>query len=590
VRAATLDELRTAHAKQSVVRLRDARPDLPTAFVRVVDRAIATDPQKRYASAGELEAELLKAFDESDQRRSRSIEIGRRRWSWIAMWSGAAALLMIGIVAFLAWWLGFQSKPTSTAAGPIRSIAVLPLANLSGDPSQEYFADGMTDELIGTLGRMGGVNVISRTSTIQFKGSKLPLPEIARALHVDAILEGSVVVVERSHAEQAGDGKRVRINARLIFAGTDTPLWDKTFETVVDDVLALQNQVANAVAEGIDLRLTSQRPGDSTRATRQNVRAQDAYLQGHYLLMNSTRRNDFVKAREYLERAVQIDPENARAYAALASCYGALEGYGVLPLEEAARLVGQSAAAAVRIDPLLPEAQAAFAGFAYLYEWNWPAADRAYRRAIEANPSYSVAHADYARFLMAEERLEEALQHARLAEQQDPLSADASGVVALTFYYQRRYREALTQRLKAAQLDPNSAIQHLSLGRIYTAVGEFDRAINELQRAISLSQRAPYIQAELARTYAASGRVRDARRLMTSLMNASRTKGPPLAAQYPAYMYAALGDADHAFEWLNKAADDREPSVLWAKVDPRLDPLRSDPRFDALLARLAPRP
>ncbi len=579
VAATTLHELRTAHATRRSVRLRDARPDLPSAFVRVVERAIAADPSERYATAGDLEADLLAAH--ADPQRAHA-PAPPRRWRAVGL-AAAAVVVAAGVLAPSVWpaWRRAPAAAATVAPGAIRSIAVLPLVNVSGDPSQEYFADGMTDELIGTLGRQGGISVISRTSTMQFKGARTPLPEIARRLHVDAVLEGTVAVA----ADAGASGKRVRINARLIYAGTDTQLWDRTFEAVVDDVLSLQGEVAKAVADGVQLRLASATAAPRS-VPRENPLARDAYLQGNYLLWKSSRREDLVKAREFLERAVQIDSSFARAYASLARCYSLLDAYGVIARPEAARLAIAAAAAAVRSDDSLPASQEQFAYVAHIYQWDWRAAEQAYRRAIELNPSDSLAQGDYARFLMAQGRLDEALQHAEIAEREDPLSAEASGVVSLALYYQRRYDEALAQRLKAAQLAPNSSVQHLGLGRLYAATGDYGRAVAELQAAAGLSQGEPSIQAELARVFALEGRRGDAVAAIGALLQRSRSGGPRLAAQYPGYVYGALADGDRAFGWLNRAIDEREPNILWLRVDPRVDPLRSDPRFERLLARL----
>jgi TolB-like protein/cytochrome c-type biogenesis protein CcmH/NrfG len=570
------------------VRLRDARADLPTGFVRVVERAIAADPQERYATAGAFEADLVGALRDTAPEPVAIDLLTRHSWTWVPR-AGILLAALAAVVAIAAvLWPASRAWRTPVAVAPaaIRSIAVLPLANLSGDQSQEYFADGMTDELIATLGQLGGINVISRTSIMQFKGSTKPLPEIAKALHVDAVLESSFMLVPGPSTEGRDGAKRVRINARLIYAGTDTQLWDRTFESIVSDVLALQSQVAQAVADGIDLHLTAKQQGSLARNNRENMEAQDAYLQGRYLLQISPSRTNLLKARAYLERAVQIDPSYGRAYASLARCYTLLDINGVLPRQEAARLVAEALRAAIRIDDTRPEAQNELARFSHLYSWDWATAERAYRRAIDLNPSYSFARSEYARFLMADARLDEAMSQAKLAVEGDPLSAEASGVVALVLYYQRKYDEAIAQRVKAIELNPSSAPQYLMLGRTYAAQGAFDRAVVELQRALTLSGGAPYIEAELARTDAAAGRRREAQVRIASLLAARNTNGAHLAAQYPAYVYAALGDPDRAFEWLDRAIAEREPNVLWAKVDPRFDDLRQDPRFGAFLARI----
>ena len=469
----------------------------------------------------------------------------------------------------------------------IRSIAVLPLKNMSGDVSQEYFGDAMTDELIGTLGQLGSLTVISRTSVMQFKGSTKAVPEIAKTLKVDAVLEASFMLVPGKPVDGPGM-KRVKIKARLIRAGTEAHLWEEEFDEVVSDLLALQGRVAKRVADGINLRLTPKQEGSLARTRRENVQAQEEHFQGRYLL-NKLSRDNLIRARDYLERAVQIDPTYARAYASLAQCYKSMDIYGALSRSEAAQLTVEAATTAVRIDDSLPEAHNLLADAAFLYQWDWTMAEREYRRAIELNPSYGFARSEYARFLMAEDRLNEALEQARLAEAEDPLSAEASGVVALTLYYQRHYDDAITARLKALQLDPTSPQQYLGLGRTYAGNREFDKAMAALKEAVARSGRAPFIMAELARTYAVSGQRQEAEALMSTL-TATDGGGSHLSAQYHTYVYAALGDYDRAFEWLEKAFEAREPNVLWARVDPRFDSLRGDPRFAAFIRRVPPAP
>jgi tetratricopeptide (TPR) repeat protein len=241
----------------------------------------------------------------------------------------------------------------------------------------------------------------------------------------------------------------------------------------------------------------------------------------------------------------------------------------------------------VRLDQSLSEAQHQLGEVAFKYQWDWAGAERAYRQAIELNPSDSFARSDFARFLMAEERLEEALDQAKLAVEADPLSGEANSVVGLAYYYQRNYDEAIAERLKAIRLDPSSAQHHLSLGRAYAGKRAFDQAVAELEQAVALSGHAPFIMAELARTYAVAGRRAEAEGMIASLVQGRSNGGPHLPAQYETYMYAALGDFDRAFASLDQAAAEREPNLLWARVDPRFDALRQDPRFADFLRRLA---
>ena len=313
VKAATIDRLQAAHASGAGVRLRDARADLPTAFVRVIDRAIAAEPSKRYQSAGELEADLADAIGRAAKPEEEHGGAGRfrRLTRWGGMLAATAAVAVVALLVGRPLW----RHPAAPAfvPGSVKSIAVLPLVNLSGDPNQEYFADGMTDELIGTLGRLSNIAVISRTSTMQFKGSKKSAPDIAKALNVDAVVEGSVTVVGEKGAADAG--RRVRVNARLIYGGSDTQLWDRTFEAVASDVLRLQGDVAKAVAEGIQARLTS-----SAAPQGIDPRAFDAYLRGRYL-WNKRTPEDLRSALAEFKKAVDFDPASSIAWTGLADAY-----------------------------------------------------------------------------------------------------------------------------------------------------------------------------------------------------------------------------------------------------------------------------
>jgi TolB-like protein len=282
-----------------------------------------------------------------------------------------AALALTLVLAAITWPLLRGSRPPASVPGAIQSIAVLPLANLSGNPSQEYFTDGMTDQLIGTLGRLSGVSVISYTSVMQFKGAKKPLPEIVTALNVDAVLEGSVLLVPGNSQAQSASPSRVRINARLIQAGTGTQLWDRTFEAVVGDVLALQSEVARAVADGIGLRLTAQR--QPRGQTGQDFNTFDLYLRGRYY-WNMRTPEGLQRSIQYFREAIDRDPGYALGYAGLADAYNLLAGYGLAPRDEALRQGSAAATRALELDDELAEAHASLA-FIHDERREWNAAD-----------------------------------------------------------------------------------------------------------------------------------------------------------------------------------------------------------------------
>ena len=609
VRGASINQLRAVHGAGRAVHLRDARPDLPAAFVRAVDRAIAVKPADRFRSAGELEAALLGSLHEdvadpdarivvpapvprrpapsesSGPARSESPE--RRESSGLLSWRAAAAAAagVALVAAAVAWALsrgpaGRDAVPTS-----IRSIAVLPLVNLSGDQSQEYLADGLTDELIATLGRLGAVNVISRTSVAQFKGVQRSLPEIARQLNVDAVLEGTLRVTPPGSGTDPGQQPRVRVNARLILAGTDTQVWAQTFERVLTDALTLQSELAEAVAKEMRVELTG--AGRSALADQgsRNADAQQAYLEGRAHLGYASRDRQ-VKAREALERAVRIDPTFARAHANLSVSYVTLELIGVLSGPDAGRLAKASAARALQLDDSLAEAHLAMADVQMLHDWRWSEAQSSYTRALALNPSYTLARRNYAWCLAALGRGKEALEQAQLGETADPLSPDARAAVAMMLYFNRQYDAAIAQMQKASALAPELPQEHNGLARAYAGKGAYADAIREIQQAIRLSNNAPIYVAELARIHAVAGDPKRARVQLVQLEQSARRSQVHVAPLYYAWVYAALGEKDRAFLLLDRSVRERVPLLLWAKVDPRLDPLRDDPRFAALLQQL----
>src|SRR5258705_8356003 len=446
--AKTVEELKAKQRKSEQIRLRDSRADLPTLFVAVVDRAIAKNPADRYLTAGALEADLRKALDDDTQQltveRPRDTAAperpsSRRLVKAIVAVAGIAAAIVAGALLALPAFRSGQTAAT-LAVAPIRSIAILPLANLSGDPAQEYFADGMTDELIGTLGRLAGVNVISRTSSMQFKGSGKSVPEIARALNVDAILEGSVLMSPGARQESGADPDRLRINARLIRAGTDTQLWDRTFEAVAGDVFRLQRDVATAVADGIHARLTP--PRDSVAAASQrdpSFDAFDLYLKGRYYWAMRTPES-LKQSVQYFQEA--ISRGSGPAYSGLSDSYHLLGIYGVLPADDARRRARDAATKGLELDPSLAEAHAS-RGYISHDEFNWSAADADLKEAVALAPAYSTGHHWYAVFLAGQGRFDEAMSEINTALALDPLSVGVNDEVGGLFVLMRRYDDAI---------------------------------------------------------------------------------------------------------------------------------------------------
>ncbi len=581
VRAATIDELKAAHARRERTRLRDARPDLPTAFVHVVDRAIASDPGERYASAGALEADLAKALDGAARpsvQASTSDAPSRRYLKWVL---AAMVLTAVGFSVVAAPWVISRLR-RSPPAEPrsIRSIAVLPLTNLSGDPAQEYFADGMTDELIGTLGQLGGINVISRTSAMRFKGSKQPLPEIARLLHVDAVLEGSILVAPSRGSDQSPGSKRVRINARLIYSGTDTQLWDRTFEAVLADVLTLQSEVAKAVTDGIGVRLTAQQlaPHGSRG---QDFDAFDLYLRGRYH-WNKRTKDDLGRSIQYFQEA--IDRGYTPAYSGLADAYNLLGFYGLIPAAEARARARAAATRALERDDTLAEAHASLA-FVHDQQLEWDAAEAGFKRALALKPGYATAHHWYSLYLLQRSRFDEAIAEIMKALALDPLSNGVNGQLGYVLFCARRYPEAIAQLEKSVQMDPTFARNHLQLAEAYALTSSYDRALAEAGRAAAVGGNDALLRADVGFFHALAGRRREALKIADELIDRSNRREAG-AARGLAVVYAGLGNRDRGIYWLERAREVLDPEIADIAVDPRFDNLRGDARFPKILASM----
>lgn len=572
VRATSIEELHTAHVNGQGVRLRDVRPDLPTPFVSAVDRATAGDPARRQASAGALEADLVRALDAPVRPR-------RSNWRRIAAFT-AMVLAVAGLAAVASPWVRARFAPS---AAPIRSIAVLPLANLSGDPAQEYFADGMTDELISTLGRLDGVDVISRTSVMRFKGSTKPLREIAAALGADAVLEGSVLV---SRGRGSAAPATVRINARLVHAGTDVQRWSRTFETVVADVLTLQSQVADAVASGIRGRLASpRRQGAETRATaaapQQDFSAFDLYLRGRYY-WNMRTEEGMKRSLQYFQEAVDRDESFARAHAGIADAYSLLGWLSLMPRAEASERATEAASRAIALDGSLGETYASLA-LAQMARMRWDDAAASFRRAILLAPSYASAHHWYSAYLAQAGRLPEALAEIDRAVSLDPLSISVGSQRGAILLMARRYDEAIGQLEETLRRNPGVPRTHVILADAFALRGEHDRATAEIEQAIASGGKGLELRAHLGFIHASAGRRAEALEIIDEL-SAAYDRREETAAGGAAAVYAGLGDRQNAIRWLERARVAGDPWILYLKVHPRWDGLRNDSGFERLLA------
>jgi len=480
----------------------------------------------------------------------------------------ASALVVCLTILFVVLFRSRGRAPTG-----IRSLAVLPLENLSADASQNYFADGMTDELITDLAQISALRVISRTSVMVYKGARKPLPQIARELNVEAVVEGTVV--------RSGD--RVRITAQLIEASTDKHLWSQSYEGELRDSLALQNKVARAIADQIRINLTPQEQAALKDVKVVNPQAYESYLKGRYFWNKRT--SDGLKvALAYFNQAIEEDPKYAQAYSGLADTYALLGDwqYAVMTPKEAFPKAKAAAIKALELDSALGEAHNSLAFVLDGFEWDFDSAGKEFRQAIELNPGYATAHHWYAWHLSLLGRYDEAIAEMRKAENLDPLSLIINADLAELLVLAHSYDESIQQSRKTIEMDPNFALAHNQLAQAYLQEHRYDEAVAELQEAVQLSGGSPTCMANLARAYVLSGKRSEALELLSELKKRSNP-GYSNASEI-AIVYASLGDKDQAMNWLEKGYEERfNPGVL---LRPGFDPLRSDSRFQNLVHRI----
>jgi TolB-like protein/DNA-binding winged helix-turn-helix (wHTH) protein/Flp pilus assembly protein TadD len=474
------------------------------------------------------------------------------------------------VIASSASWVFYQTIYSSPA---IRSLAVLPLKNLSNDPSQDYFADGMTDELITRLAKISALRVISRTSAMTYKNVRKPLAEIARELNVNTVLEGSV----------SRSGERVRVTAQLIDAYNDKPIWAGTYDENIRDALALQSRITRAIAEQIRATLNPQEQVALAKSRTVDSDAYEAYLKGRFF-WNKRTGEGLRTAISYFNRAIEIDPAYAEAYSGLADSY-AVAGdwkYGVLPPRDAFSKATAAAAKALALDDTLGEAHTSLAFALDLYGWDWDAAETEYKQALKLNPGYATAHQWYSWHLFMVGRNTDAMSELKRAASLDPLSLIIDADIADALCVAGRYDEAVGQSEKTLKMDANFAIGHYELGQALAQKHMYDKAITEFQRAIELSGHSGAFDSNLGFAYAASGQKEEAIQIVDDL-ESRHDQNHSVDADI-ALIYVGLGDREEAIARLNKAYEARfKASIL---LRPAFDPLRSDPRFQDLLRRI----
>jgi TolB-like protein/Flp pilus assembly protein TadD len=465
-----------------------------------------------------------------------------------------------------------RASAKSDARG-IQAVAVLPLEDLSGDPDHDYFADGMTEALITSLAKIKALRVISRTSAMQYKGAPKSLPQIARELNVDAVIEGSVL---RS-------GERVRINAQLIHATSDQHLWAESYERDFRDILSLQSEIARQIANQVRIILTPEERARLGGARQVNTEAHEWYLKARYH-WNKRTEESVRKALAYFHQAIDEDPTYAQGYAGLADCYNILGYYNALPPIEAYPKGKAAALKALELDSSLAEPHATLGVVKRDFEWDWSGAEEEFQRAIELNPGCVEAYHWRGTLLSMLGRHAEALREKTRALAIDPLSVVIRTDLARMFYFSRDYDQALEQYRAALDMDPNFGSAHLGLAHVYEQKGLFEQAISELKTGMRLSRDSAFARAKLGYGYALADRRDEAHAMLKQLNELSNQK---YVSPYDiAMVHVGLRETDEAFAWLQKAFEQRSLWLGYLNVEPQLDPLRSDQRFQELLRRI----
>jgi TolB-like protein/DNA-binding winged helix-turn-helix (wHTH) protein/Tfp pilus assembly protein PilF len=526
---------------------------------------IETVPTRGYRFIGRVEGDASGTPVDAEGDHRRSATPRARRWLALA---GLAALTLLAIAYIMS-----RGRAEDAARPKIKSLAVLPLKNLSGDPNQQYLADGMTEALIGRLSRIHDLRVISHTSVMRFEHPQLSVPEIAKMLRVDAIVEGSVT----------REGNRIRVTAQLIRGATDEHFWSETYDRELRDALALQSGLAQSIAERVEVTVTGEEHQRLTAARPVAPEVYESYLKGRFAYNKSNSRADIQESIDYFEDAIKRDPTFAPAYVGLANAFSRLGTVFIgAPPEETRPKVISAARKALELDPDLAEAHVLLA-YVQQEQWKWADAETEYRRALVLNPNNADAHARLALWLLCQGRTEEALAWARRGRELDPLAVSGTDIGWILFSA-RRYDEAMRELRSVLAVQPDDASALWNLGFVLVGNNQPQDAIPVLEKAASVSNRSPGVIGVLIRAYAHAGRRSDALLLLAELKR--RRKAGYVAAGAFVNAYLGLGENEQAFAWLEQAYKEQSNILQFLKVHPFFDPIRGDPRFADLVHRV----
>lgn len=567
--------LRSSTGETLAAILRDEPADLsgstrtfPVAIANVIRRCLQKSPDERFQSARDLSFALREIPGTSEVAGS---AIPSRRSAFALSIAAFVSLAVIG------GWLAIRSdrapKVSEVTSATIRSLAVLPLTNLSGDPAQEYVADGITEQLIADLARLSGIRVTSQTSSMSFKGVKKPLPQIARALGVDGIVEGSVV--------RSGD--RIKITTELIDANNDRHLWGETYERDVKDILSLQREIARAVATNISVQLTPQARSHLEDRRPIDPRSFDALIRGRYSF-NKGSRDDLFRAVDQFQQALDADPTNAEAYAGLSETYAMIGYWNYQAPRDSFPKAKASALRALEMDPDSAQAHSALGYIHLYYDWDFAGAEEEFTKAIALNENLASAHRYYAIYLAAMLRPTESRREAAAARTLDPLSVAIATDSGFVMYYERDYANATKTLQDAIAMNPKAPGPHFWLGRVYQALGRYDEAAAEYKAAESGISKLPALFAGLGHMDAVTGKRAEAEQVLKQID--AMGKSGYVSPYAPALVYLGLGDKEKTLALLTRCLDERTNWMVWLLKDPRWDPMRSDPRFQEIVRKV----
>ncbi len=484
----------------------------------------------------------------------------------------ATICLALFALAAVIWQRGLDARQTSSIGAPIESIAVLPFENGAQDVNAEYLSDGISESLINRFSQLSGLKVASRSSSFRYKGREQDISKVGEELKVSSVLTGSV--------KQIGD--ELVVSVSLDNAQTNQHIWGEQYVRKLKDILSVQNEIAQDVTRNLRLKLSGADEQKLAKKYTQNTEAYQLYLKGNYE-WNKHTLEDTRKAIEYYNQALEIDPNYALAYAGLSGSYGFL-GNVYLPPNETFPKAKLYAAKALAIDESLAEAHGAMGAVRLFYDWDWTEQEKEFKRAQELEPNYGDAHQLYAAYLESAGRLDEARVEAKKAQDIDPLSAMFASEVGITHYFARQYDEAITQFEKTLNMEPHYADAYQYLGQAYEQKKMYTQAIATFQRGMNQTERSPALISSLGHACALSGDRNGAAKAVAELREISKKRY--VSPYWTAAVYAGLENRNEAFTWLEKAFQDRASLLIWLKVEPQFDPLRTDPRFEKLLGRI----